>query len=457
MSKNATAQTQTPEELMERLLNGTSTSVDTLKSTNETDFGIGSLLGNAEKMLQQIPKNASDIKSDSAKALADAHALMMADYKSVRDNTQLSEVGIRQAMLGLATIAGSIDVQIKGLKDPTPEEAAERVAQVEAIDSAKLEVKIAEQKNFLVRGSAVRAATAELRVEEDKLVALDKRVASAIENRLQNSTLAQSLTQFTALAARIAQVMGEGAAKMAAQIQLVTASQVRAAEAKTQISGILVKLDAELTSKEADLARERETLSAQVNGTPEYATQQAVINRLESVLAELRGKHNLAQGVFQEKELEVEEMKVIEETLTSLKFLFATRKAMAESNCQKRATMWRAALDVMRAGQTSEAANDVDKVGRKIDHDLVMLAASTNIAAQRAMNETLTGIPVHLNATFTVSEAHNHQMAKFTAEIADLYGQMKQNYPKMERLSFVDEPKKDEANPVNYDPFAEFK
>ncbi len=433
-----TTATQTPEALMEQLLSGTNASVETMRTNAERDLGLDAIFGQAEKMYQQVPLATSKLDANSAQVIEEARGVQRANYATCKANIQKQEIDVRQAMLNLATIVEVMDVQVKTFKEPTVEEKASLEAAAKAIDAAKLELAIAQQKNWLLRKGAVTRATMLLEASQKSEVELQKSVARAIDDRLKTTTMEQNLNRFISIASSIIDAMQKGAVKVNAQEQLVKASQAKAAQAKVDISTILTKTDAELEIKEADLLREKETLTTIPNGTAEYSTQEAKIGLLEGEIIQLRGKHNMAQALFQEKELEVEELKVIERALINLKVNFGTWKVMLESQSNKRNVMWRAALEVMRGGQTQSAAKDVNNVGRKIDHDFVVRVAEVDVASQRAINETLTGIPVHLDGIFKISDAHDQQMAEFTKELGELYGQMKQHYPNIQRLNFVD-------------------
>ena len=341
--------------------------------------------------------------------------IILADLESARNSREEMRVDLGQAMVGLneslAIIGQNTYVQFG---EETEEEkfivssAKQRLEKADARQrSAEAQVAVAgtKMKLFGIRKRAIESAQKELseanlELESAKagVPAAEQRAKQIARERLQNSTIDDSLEAYTRMASDVEQVMIQRRADSLVEEEFVRARRETADQIKVEATEKLKATEAEVSALETKIQTLKDELELLQSGTTEFAKKELEIRNTSSELEEAQNRRNVALIVSDSKTRYVEELALHEKSLQRLRGNLETWIAALHSAAEERVATFRAVLQQQKMLDDQEVASQLDEVGSETDRRNLEFAAQAVVATDKARAAMMNSLPERMKA-----------------------------------------------------------
>ncbi|MBK9289713.1 MAG: hypothetical protein IPN38_19130 [Flavobacteriales bacterium] len=126
--------------------------------------------------------------------------------------------------------------------------------------------------------------------------------------RLKNADIGESLNRIISQVQGLSGVVEDMILEVEKQIDALKNRKELAFETKEKAARVMESRKAELENLEALMKMEEKSLEELANNSPEYTEQQKKVADLRERRAEVKGKFNIALGIFQSKERFVDQI-----------------------------------------------------------------------------------------------------------------------------------------------------
>jgi hypothetical protein len=329
-------------------------------------------------------------------------------------------------MLHLRAMLDNAGGEFQKLQELNPEEQ-------EWVEQAKKDLFIAEESlkdaegmsnawNILFgyKNSKVNGSKKELTESTQGVKDTEAKANKSYRDRLRNADLKDSLDRIINQVQGMTSIIEDMVEDVDVQIQalqnrkeLSFATKEKAAEAMKSRKASLEELESKLKLEETSLAELQ-------NDSPEYTEQEKKIADLREARAEMKGKYNIALGIFQSKERFVDQIVVHLEAQTITKNNLKQLIGQLKSDTEERITTYESGLQLVQSATAQEAASIYEDAGAKTDQKITEIAAKVLVGSEKDRIERVKKHPKRMSELHKVLVGMAEATAKFKAEDAKL-------------------------------------
>lgn len=376
------------------------TSVDYVSALDDIENKIESAAG--EKSGEQIVKDIVDT-----------------NFESLNGNVKETEQDLQELMLHLRAMLDDAGGEFQKLQELNPEEQ-------KWVDQAKSKLADAEESlkdaegmsnawNILfgMKNSRVRNAKEEIKETTAGIKEAENKANKSYRDRLRNADLGESLNRIISQVQGMTKIIEDMVEEVDVQIQALKNRKELSFATKEKAAEAMEARKKELEEVESRLKNEENALGELQNNSPEYTEQEKKIADLRELRAELKGKYNIALGIFQSKERFVDQIVVHLEAQTVTKNNLKQLIGQLKSDTEERVTTYESGLQLVQSATAQEAASIYEDAGAKTDQKITEIAAKVLVGSEKDRIERIKKHPKRMSELHNVLVAMAEATAKF--------------------------------------------
>lgn len=382
-------------------------SVDYVSALNDIESKIESSAG--QKSGEEIVKDIVD-----------------SNFENLNGNVKETEQDLQELMLHLRAMLDNAGGEFQKLQELNPEEQ-------KWIDNAKK--KLADAKEALqdaegmsnawnilfgMKNSRVKKAKQSIEESTKGIKNAETKANKSYRDRLRNADLKDSLNRIISQVQGMTQIIEEMVEEVDVQIQALKNRKELSFATKEKAAEAMEARKKDLEEVEAKLKNEENALAELQNNSPEYTEQEKKIADLRELRAELKGKYNIALGIFQSKERFVDQIVVHLEAQTVTKNNLKQLIGQLKSDTEERITTYESGLRLVRSATAQEAASIYEDAGAKTDQKITEIAAKVLVGSEKDRIERIKKHPKRMSELHEVLVAMAEATAKFKEQDAKL-------------------------------------
>ncbi len=429
--------------------------VDELKAKIEKKKSID-ILSKLDEIESKIETAANDNKSQE-EIVAD---IIDSNFETINSDVQESEQDLQELMLHLRSMLDNAGGEFSKLQELNEDELKLVAKAKEELSDAESALRKAEGMSnawnilFGYKNSRVKSTKAELEKEIAELKEAEVDANKSYRNRLRNADMEESLQRIISQVQGMTGIIETMVEDTDVQIQALKNRKELAFGTKEKAAEVMKARKSDLETLEETLKREETALTEFQNNSPEYTEQEKKIADFREERAELKGKYNIALGIFQSKERFVEQIVVHLEAQTVTKNNLKQLIGQLKSDTEERITTYESGLQLVKAATAQEAASIYEDAGAKTDQKITEIAAKVLVGSEKDRIERIKKHPNRMTELHSVLVGLAEATAKFKAEDKKL---MQEHADKFgidvtETFSFNhegdDTPKRDDSAPA---------
>lgn len=343
------------------------------------------ILSKLDEIENKIENAANDNKSQE-EIVAN---IIDSNFDTINGDVKESEQDLQELMLHLRSMLDNAGGEFSKLQELNEEE-------LKIVENAKTELADAEKAlkdaegmsnawNILFgyKNSKVKNTKADLEREVEELKQAELDANKSYRNRLRNADLEESLQRIISQVQGMTGIIEEMVEDTDGQIQALKNRKELSFGTKEKAAEVMKARKADLENLEEVLKREETALTEFQNNSPEYTEQEKKIADLREQRAELKGKYNIALGIFQSKERFVEQIVVHLEAQTVTKNNLKQLIGQLKSDTEERVTTYESGLQLIQAATAQEAASIYEDAGAKTDQKITEIAAKVLVGSEK--------------------------------------------------------------------------
>ncbi|MBI1306883.1 MAG: hypothetical protein GC181_09770 [Bacteroidetes bacterium] len=406
-------------DLLDQL--GNDKKVTELKARIEKKKG-ESVVSKLDKIEAEIEKAAQGNKS-SEDIIS---GIINSNFESLNGDVDQTESDLQELMLHLRAMLDSCggefsklqelnDAETKLVQDATK---ARQRAEVEAEDATKMSN--AWNILFGYKNRKVRSTKAELEAKVEALKAAEAEANRRYRDRLKNADIGESLNRIISQVQGMVAIVENMILEVEVQIDALKNRKELAFETKEKAARIMEERKKELDELEARLKTSENELIELPNNSPEYTAQQKKIADLREQRAELKGKYNVALGIFQSKERFVDQIVIHLEAQTTTKNNLKQLIGQLRSDTEERVTTYESGLQLIQSATAQEAASIYEEAGVKTDQKITEIAAKVFVGSEKDRIQRIKKQPERMAELHKVLVAMAEATAKYKEQDAKI-------------------------------------
>ncbi len=381
---------------------------------------------NVSSKLDEIESKIEEAASEQRSPEEIINNIIDSNFKTINKDAQETEKDLQELMLHLRSMLDSCGGEFAQLQELNEEEAAIVERAKNAIKKAESDLKDAEDMSgawnilFGMKNRKLKQAREDLEFSESNVERAAEKANKMYRDRLKNADIGESLNRI------ISQVQG-----------MIGILEDEILEVDSQIGGLKNRKEISFSTKEkaANVMRERKSALEQIesklensekelvelaNNTPEHTAKQKEIADLREERAELKGKYNIALGIFESKERFVDQIVVHLEAQTTIKNNLKQLIGQLKSDTEERVTTYQSGLQLIQSATAQEAASIYEEAGVKTDQKITEIAAKVFIGSEKDRIERQKKHPERLTELHNVLIAMAEATAKYKEEDSKL-------------------------------------
>ena len=386
-----------------------------------------------QKKGSDLVSKLDNIESEIEKAAANNRSaedivsgIINAKFESLNGDVKSTEKDLQELMLHLRAMLDSCGGEFANLQELNKNEQF-------LVENAKNKLKSAEQVlaeanamssawNILfgMKNSRVAKRTKELAAAEQGVKKAEQDANRMYRERLKNADIGESLNRIISQVQGLNRVVEEMIVEVEKQIDALKNRKELAFETKEKAAKVMESRKAELENLEALMKMEETALAELANNSPEYTEQQKKIADMRERRAEVKGRYNIALGIFQSKERFVDQIVVHLEAQTTTKNNLKQLIGQLKSDTEERVTTYESGLQLIRSATAQEAASIYEEAGVKTDQKITEIAAKVFVSSERDRIERVKKHPERMTELHKVLVAMAEATAKYKAQDAEI-------------------------------------
>jgi hypothetical protein len=396
---------------------GENKKVEALKAKIEKKKSID-ILSKLDEIESKIETAANDNKSQEEIV----GGIIDSNFETLNNDVKESEQDLQELMLHLRSMLDNAGGEFSKLQELNDDE-------LKLVEKAKAELSDAESAlrraegmsnawNILFgyKNSKVKNTKAEIQKEISELKTAEADANKSYRDRLRNADMEDSLQRIISQVQGMVGIIEVMVEDTDVQIQALKNRKELAFGTKEKAAEVMKARKADLETLEDTLKREELALSEFQNNSPEYTAQEKKIADLREQRAELKGKYNIALGIFQSKERFVEQIVVHLEAQTVTKNNLKQLIGQLKSDTEERVTTYESGLQLIQAASAQEAASIYEDAGAKTDQKITEIAAKVLVGSEKDRIERIKKHPNRMTELHGVLVGLAEATAKFKAE-----------------------------------------
>jgi len=407
-------------------------------------FDLLDQLGN-EKKVEELKARISDNKSkdilsklnnieaDIEKAVAENRSaeditndIINANFKSLNGDVEATEKDLQELMLHLRAMLDNCGGEFATLQELNEQEQALIDRAKKLLDEKTQDLADAERMSgawnilFGYKNRKVNTLTKE---KSDAITGLKNSEQEAnrrYRDRLKNADIGESLNRIISQVQGMVQIVESMILDVEEQIVALKNRKELSFETKEKAAEVMEERKKDLEDLEAQLEQNENELLELPNNSPEYTEQQKKIADLREARAELKGKYNIALGIFQSKERFVDQIVIHLEAQTTTKNNLKQLIGQLKSDTEERVTTYESGLQLMQSATAQEAASIYEEAGVKTDQKLTEIAAKVFVGSEKDRITRVKKHPERMSELHKVLVAMAEATAKYKEQDAKI-------------------------------------
>lgn len=358
--------------------------VKELKAKIEKRKGID-ILSKLDDIESKIDSAATDNKSQE-EIISN---IIDSNFDTINGDVKESEQDLQELMLHLRSMLDSCGGEFAKLQELNPEElkivAEAKKKLAEAEDDLKDAEGMSNAWNILFgyKNSKIKNTKTEVTETITGLKDAETEANKSYRSRLRNADMEESLHRIISQVQGMTGIIEEMVEDTDIQIQALKNRKELSFATKEKAAEIMKVRKEDLVTLESKLKREETSLLELQNNSPEYTVQEKKIADMREQRAELKGKYNIALGIFQSKERFVEQIVIHLEAQTVTKNNLKQLIGQLKSDTEERITTYESGLQLVKAATAQEAASIYEDAGAKTDQKITEIAAKILVGSEK--------------------------------------------------------------------------
>jgi hypothetical protein len=406
-------------DLLDQL--GDEKKVDQLKAKIEKKKGIN-VLSKIDEIEAEIERAAQGNKNseDIISGIIDAN------FESLNGDVNATEADLQELMLHLRSMLDSCGGEFSKLQELNKAEIKlvddatnlRKRAEIEAEDA--VDMSNAWNILFGYKNRKVKRTKKELDEKVEELKAAEAEANKLYRDRLKNADIGESLNRIISQVQGMVGIVENMILDVEVQIDALKNRKELAFETKEKASRIMEERKKELDDLENVLKSSENELIELPNNSPEYTVQQKKIADLREARAELKGKYNIALGIFQSKERFVDQIIIHLEAQTTTKNNLKQLIGQLKSDTEERVTTYESGLQLIQSATAQEAASIYEEAGVKTDQKITEIAAKVFVGSEKDRITRIKKQPERMAELHKVLVAMAEATAKYKEQDAQI-------------------------------------
>lgn len=355
-----------------------------------------------------------------------AKEIIDSNFESLNGNVQETEQDLQELMLHLRAMLDNAGGEFQKLQELNPEE--QKWVENAKKDLAKAEEALKDAEGmsnawnilFGYKNSKVNSSKKELTEAEQGVKDTEAKANKSYRDRLRNADLKESLDRIINQVQGMTSIIEDMVEDVDVQIQALKNRKELSFATKEKAAEAMKARKASLEELEEKLQKEETALAELQNNSPEYTEQEKKIADLREARAEMKGKYNIALGIFQSKERFVDQIVVHLEAQTITKNNLKQLIGQLKSDTEERITTYESGLQLVQSATAQEAASIYEDAGAKTDQKITEIAAKVLVGSEKDRIERVKKHPKRMSELHKVLVGMAEATAKFKAEDAKL-------------------------------------
>lgn len=355
-----------------------------------------------------------------------AKEIIDSNFESLNGNVQETEQDLQELMLHLRAMLDNAGGEFQKLQELNPEE--QKWVENAKKDLAKAEEALKDAQGmsnawnilFGYKNSKVNSSKKELTEAEQGVKDTEAKANKSYRDRLRNADLKESLDRIINQVQGMTSIIEDMVEDVDVQIQALKNRKELSFATKEKAAEAMKARKASLEELEEKLQKEETALAELQNNSPEYTEQEKKIADLREARAEMKGKYNIALGIFQSKERFVDQIVVHLEAQTITKNNLKQLIGQLKSDTEERITTYESGLQLVQSATAQEAASIYEDAGAKTDQKITEIAAKVLVGSEKDRIERVKKHPKRMSELHKVLVGMAEATAKFKAEDAKL-------------------------------------
>jgi chromosome segregation ATPase len=352
--------------------------------------------------------------------------IINANFETLNGDVESTEKDLQELMLHLRSMLDSCGGEFAKLQELNASEQKLVDDATKARENAESELKDAESMSnawnilFGYKNRKVRKTKAELEAMVEALKQAEQEAQKRYRDRLKNADIGESLNRIISQVQGMVGIVENMILDVDEQIVALKNRKELAFETKEKAAQVMEDRKVDLEDVENKLKQAEEELTELPNNSPEYTEQEKKVADLKELRAELKGKFNIALGIFQSKERFVDQIVVHLEAQTTTKNNLKQLIGQLKSDTEERVTTYESGLQLIQSATAQEAASMYEEAGVKTDQKITEIAAKVLVGSERDRIERVKKHPKRMTELHQVLVAMAEATAKYKAEDAKI-------------------------------------
>lgn len=386
-----------------------------------------------KKSKENVVVKLDEIESEIEKAVAENRSaedivsgIIDANFKTLNNDVDATESDLQELMLHLRSMLDSCGGEFSKLQELNDSEL-KLVANAKAKrEEAEFEAKTAENMSgawnllFGYKNRKVKSTKEELEMRIKGLKAAEVEANKRYRDRLKNADIGESLNRIISQVQGMVGIVEGMILETEVQIDALKNRKELAFETKEKAANLMRAKKEELEALEATMQAAETELTELPNNSAEYTAQQKKIADLREERAQLKGKYNIALGIFQSKERFVDQIVVHLEAQTTTKNNLKQLIGQLKSDTEERVTTYESGLQLIQVATAQEAASIYEEAGVKTDQKITEIAAKVLVGSEKDRITRTKKHPERMSELHKVLVAMAEATAKYKAEDAKI-------------------------------------
>ncbi|MBX2846440.1 MAG: hypothetical protein KTR13_09520 [Saprospiraceae bacterium] len=394
-----------------------------------------------KKQGQDVIQKLDEIEAAIEKAAGSKTAeeiiknIVNSNFQTLTGDVEASEKDLQELMLHLRAMLDSCGGEFSKLQELNDEE-------LKLVDNAKRRVEKAKKDLdkangmsnaaniwFGMKNRRVKKATEELAASETGVKTAEEEANKRYRDRLKNADIKDSLNRIISQVQGMIGIIEGMVVDVDGQIVALTNRKEMAFETKEKAATVMKDRKADLEDTEAKLKQAEIELEEMANGSPEHTEQQKLVADLRSERTDLKGKYDIALGIFQSKERFVDQLVVHLQAQTTTKNNLKQLIGQLRSDTEERIATYESGLQLMQSATAQEAASIYEDAGSKTDQLITEIAAKVFVSSEQDRIERIKKHPKRMSELHNVlvamaaaTQKYKEQDAALMKEHAEKYG-----------------------------------
>jgi len=361
--------------------------------------------------------------------------IVNSNFQTLNGDVEASEKDLQELMLHLRAMLDSCGGEFTKLQELNDDElklvenAKRKVTEAQAALTKANGMSNMANIWFGLKNRKIKKATAEVASSETGVKTAEEEANKRYRDRLKNADIKDSLNRIISQVQGMIGIIEGMVVDVDRQIVGLTNRKEMAFQTKEKAATVMEERQAELGDLEAKLKQAELELEEMANGSPEHTEQQKLVADMRGERTDLKGKYDIAMGIFQSKERFVDQLVVHLQAQTTTKNNLKQLIGQLRSDTEERIATYESGLQLMQSATAQEAASIYEDAGSKTDQLITEIAAKVFVSSEEDRIERVKKHPKRMSELHNVlvamaaaTQKYKEQDAQLMKEHAEKYG-----------------------------------